>query len=56
MMYFIKGTEPVDYCEPTIAPEEEDNEEGFFKNGFSYYLIKCPFDSLKLIFKKRKTP
>lgn len=34
MMYFKKGTEPVDYCEPTIAPEQEDNDDGFFKKWF----------------------
>ncbi|MCF3942771.1 transglycosylase domain-containing protein [Oceanobacillus alkalisoli] len=36
MMYFEKGTEPVDYCEPTIAPEPEDEnpDDGLFKKWF----------------------
>lgn len=36
MMYFIKGTEPIDYCQPTIEPDGND-EEGIFKKWFQLF-------------------
>lgn len=35
VMYFKKGTEPLDYCEPQIAPEED--EDGLFKKWFDIF-------------------
>nr|WP_285853811.1 PBP1A family penicillin-binding protein [Oceanobacillus luteolus] len=35
IMYFEEGTEPMDYCEPQINPDQE--EDGFFKKWFQMF-------------------
>lgn len=37
MMYFLKGTEPIDYCGPQTDPVPADEEDGIFKKWFKLF-------------------